>query len=360
MKKILFNTYNEGNITALINYYNQYLKSEYDNKIKIEYVNHYKYKDSKVAKFLKRAIDILGRYDLIVSDYPTKLYATSKKGIFVSHGYGTKKTPGNDELDNKKTMGFYRSMRKNVDYIVTLSQRDEEYYMRHESLEKYNLPKYVPLGLPRNDMLFDSIQIKNNTRNLKRELGIEENEKVVLYAPTWRGDSLKSDFNFSREDFIQLNEFLKKNNCKFLYRGHYLEGIVTNELITGLSNIKTVGFEEEPDTQKILCATDLLITDYSSIYIDFLAVGKAMAFLPFDKERYENYRGLAIDFNNDIETPGPKLNSMKELMEYIDDVIKGKDDYKLVRKQSQKLYYHYFDGESCKRFWDLIIKELNM
>lgn len=360
MKKILFNTYNEGNITALINYYNQYLKNEYGNKIKIKYVNHYKYKDSKFIKLSKRIIDMFGRYDLIVSDYPTKLYATSKKGIFVSHGYGTKKTPGNDELNNKKTMNFYRSMRKNVDYIVTLSQRDEDYYMRHATLEKHRLPEYVPLGLPRNDMLFNNIQIENNTRDLKKELGINSDEKVVLYAPTWRGYDLKNEFNFSREDFIQLNEFLKRMNCKFLYRGHYLEGIVTKELITELSNIQIVGFEEEPDTQKILCATDLLITDYSSIYIDFLAIGKAIAFIPFDKERYDRHRGLAIDFQNNIETPGPKLSNMKEVMEYIEDVIKGQDDYEQVRQQSQKLYYRYYDGESCKRFWDLILQELNL
>ncbi|MBN9900798.1 CDP-glycerol glycerophosphotransferase family protein [Bacillus thuringiensis] len=360
MKKVLFNTYNEGNITALINYYNQYLKNEYDNKLKIEYVNHYKYKDSKVIKFVKRLFDMFGGYDLIVSDYPTKLYATSKKGIFVSHGYGTKKTPGYDELDNKKTMNFYRSMRKNVDYIVTLSQRDEEYYMRHETLEIHRLPEYIPLGLPRNDMLFNNNQIEQNTRIFKKELGIGSDEKIILYAPTWRGYDLKNEFTFSREDFNRLNDFLKGMNCKFLYRGHYLEGIITKELIQGLSNVQIVGFEEEPNTQKILCATDLLITDYSSIYIDFLAIGKAIAFIPFDSEKYDRHRGLAIDFQNDIETPGPKLNNMEELMEYIKDVLKGQDDYEQIRKQSQKLYYHYYDGESCKRFWDLILKELNL
>jgi len=359
-KKILFNIYTYGNIEALLDFYNTYLsrKDEYKN-LEIKITGGFKlYNENKIMHYLKRIFSFIEKYDLVISDYPTRLFIRGRKGIFISHGYGTKKTPGLDEIKNKKKLKVFSFLRENIDYIITLSNRDEEYFLKCKYFEKLHLPKYVPLGLPRNDILFNKNFIDSSKREISEKYNIENN-KIMLYAPTWRGYKVADIFPFSIKDFERLDKYLEKHKWKLLYRPHYMEDIIDNQLIRGLKNIIKINFNDEPHTQKILASSDFLITDYSSIYIDFLILNRPIIFIPFDYEKYSRYRGLVIDFKDKSETPGEKILNMDELINYLKELEKGNDNYVNWRLLARKKFYKHFDGKSCSRIWNFINKIVN-
>jgi CDP-glycerol glycerophosphotransferase (TagB/SpsB family) len=104
----------------------------------------------------------------------------------------------------------------------------------------------------------------------------------------------------------------------------------------------------------------MVITDYSSIIVDYLIMNKPIAFIPFDEKIYDDFRGLVVDFKNDIETPGPKINTMEQLISYVKDIENGKDDFNGWRIKAQEYYYTYFDNKSTERIWHLILRCLSM
>lgn len=359
-KKILLSSYMHGNMEALISYYNKYVKESYDKDIEIVYLDLYEVnKLSRIPRYIKKFIMQLKRYDMVVTDYASPLLNTGKKVIFMDHGYGLKSMPGLDEINDLQTIKLGKIIREKTDYIVTLSERDEKYFYRLPELEKFKMPRYIPLGQPRNDVLFDKDFIDCARRDLRDKFKLKD-EKLVLYAPTWRGYDVSHVFPFSREDFVKLNAFLGSSGWKMLYRPHYLEDILTDKLLHGLNNIDLIGVDIEPYTQKILAGVDMVITDYSSIIVDYLIMEKPIAFIPFDLERYDSFRGIVVDFKSDIETPGPKIKRMDELIHYISEINKGNDYYTQYRKLSAEYYYTYFDNQSCERVWRLIIDCLSI
>lgn len=360
VKKILLSSYMHGNMEALIDYYRENLEQRYKGELELIYLDLFEInKLKKLPRYFRKFIESMKTYDMVISDYASMILKTGKKVIFMDHGYGLKSMPGLDEINDPNTIKLGKIIREKVDCIITLSERDEKYFYKLPVFEKYKLPKYIPLGQPRNDILFDSNFIDYARKDIRQKFKLKD-EKILLYAPTWRGYNVSDTFPFKREDFEKLNVFLKESGWKFFYRPHYLEDIVTKELVEGLDNIVMIDVNAEPYTQKILAGVDMVVTDYSSIIVDYLIVDKPIAFVPFDLKKYDDFRGIVVDFNNDIETPGPKVTSMGELMDYIEEVDSGNDSYESFRKQAVQYYYSYFDNKSCKRIWELVLKYLNV
>ncbi|MEK4150854.1 CDP-glycerol glycerophosphotransferase family protein [Carnobacterium sp. FSL E2-0243] len=347
-KKILVNTLGKGNMTTLVEFYKKNPNTSY----KVIYKEYAKYKKYGFKHIYNRLLDYTGRYDLVLSDYPTKLYSRAKKGIFVNHGYGTKATPGKEEFNNPKVMSVYDSMRENLDYIVTMGKRDENYYLKYDSNYTKRYPEYVPLGLPRIDCLFDSKEVEKQTTKIKAKYKIE-GKKILLYSPTWRNYDIKEYTSNLYQELGALNEYLKETDWIMIYRPHYISGIFEEQKLKEYDNILVITSETEPDVQPFLMASDVLMTDYSSIYLDFLVLNRPIIFLGFDYSYYAENRGLEIDYANYIETPGIKVSTFEETQKYLEE-LKEKDDYQSRREEAQQLFYEYLDGQSSQRIWNLI------
>ena len=145
-------------------------------------------------------------------------------------------------------------------------------------------------GTPRNDYL-----LYPNNELLQEHSYL--NKKVILYAPTWReyGDR-SSFFPFEDKDLERLNAFLETQDAYLLMRGHReeMERISENYGEEKLSRILPAHQEFFPDAQRLLAHVDVLVTDYSSIYLDFLLLDKPMIFIPYDLEKYQSYRGFPV------------------------------------------------------------------
>lgn len=187
-------------------------------------------------------------------------------------------------------------------------------------------------GYPRNDML-----VTGDGAAVRAALGISAEERVLLYAPTWRDDRAEM------VDFIDLQELAEQADAVVLVRGH------SRTLRAGKDRaaarvIDVTGF---PETAQLLLAADALITDYSSVMFDFSVTGKPMYFLVPD---LQHYRGQLRGFYFDLaqRAPGPLVSTQDELLSALaDDTLPGSfaPRYAAWRAQFNRLD----DGRAAER-----------
>jgi CDP-glycerol glycerophosphotransferase (TagB/SpsB family) len=211
-------------------------------------------------------------------------------------------------------------------------------------------------GQPRNDILF-----KNKIKGVEtaKERGIADElakrrqagNKIILYAPTFR-DTGGNVLLESGIDLEELNEFLKKRESFFLIKFHPSERITVDK---NFSQIKFI--PADTDIYTFLKNIDILITDYSSLYFDFLLLDRPIIFFPYDLDKYINKdRELYFDYHE--FTPGPKTYGFQELLELLEKFIVGQNDkYNNQRAKIRDLCFSYQDGKSAERIFDFLYKE---
>lgn len=175
-------------------------------------------------------------------------------------------------------------------------------------------------------------------------------DKVYLYMPTWRGN-LNDDFireaNF---DFEKLNDILVKQDRLFILKLHPAVRVLQNVNEKEFSNICFL--DKRLDIYPLLPFVDVLITDYSSIYYDFLLLNKGILLYPFDKERFiENSNDLAFDY--DEYTPGKRVYSMADFLSVI-----ASNDVLEIDDRDKKRILHAFWGKSDKNRLDLLYNKI--
>lgn len=209
------------------------------------------------------------------------------------------------------------------------------------------------LGFPRNDVFFQKT-------NAKIRMGISEIDKLIVWMPTFkhhvsgvRNDSKNEkndDSNFLCDaELLLLNEHLMQNHVFLMIKYHpgqdmrYVKNIA-------YSNIKTYVnqdlYEKNVNIYELLAESDALITDFSSVYVDYLLCDKMIG---FDISGMEDYR-LGFSVENPMEyMPGMKIGSMNDLLHFVDEVIKGKDPFDEERRRLKAKMHKYCDGESAVR-----------
>lgn len=142
-------------------------------------------------------------------------------------------------------------------------------------------------GSPRLDRLVSTgTQMR---ADIRRELGVEKNERVVLYAPTWRGGV--SDHEFDTDALISdLQVMAGVTGSRVFFRAHRL----TEKLVAG-ARIPVEVVPSDIDTNDLLSAVDVLVTDYSSIAFDYLTTRRSLIFYVPDMEEYKRERGLYLE-----------------------------------------------------------------
>lgn len=197
-------------------------------------------------------------------------------------------------------------------------------------------------GQPRNDGLFRRREAGEVLRGIYRDLDLPDFTKVLLYAPTHRDQGRVRLFPFGDMQGDELAAFLEREKILLCIRTH----IFTEELerVPESPRILWMNGERVEDVMEVLDVFDLLITDYSSIYIDFLLTGRPMLFLPYDKEEYLSGRGL--NFPYDKVTPGPKPETFKDFCGQIRELLAGDDRYRERRRRAGQ-YFNAVNEPCC-------------
>lgn len=217
--------------------------------------------------------------------------------------------------------------------------------------------KMIISGFPRTDTFFtnkyeyfwNDLFLEEIIKEIKQRK--KEKEMIFAYFPTFR--DLNTDLFLGTqktEEIVEFDEFLGEKNVKLITKFHY--GSVIRDIeFNELKNI--VILDHKIDLYPILKHIDCLITDYSSVYFDFLILNRPIIFYPYDLEQYENEdRGFILDYNE--YTPGRKVYNLEELKKAIIDIKDGVDSYKEERERIKKIMYKFVDGNSCDRIVKLL------
>lgn len=202
--------------------------------------------------------------------------------------------------------------------------------------------KVLITGYPRNDIFYNQ---KLSCENLKNKLNLSKYSKIISYLPTFR-DVETTIKPFSNKGIIKLNEYLKKKNYLFLLKKHPFDK--NFQSFQDLSNIKDFT-KEIDDVQEILIYTDLLITDYSSVFFDYMLTNNPVIYYSYDYEEYlKNCRGIYYNYYEEL--PGPFARNEEELYNLIStNSWFKKKEYKKKYKEFNNKFNKYQDGKSCER-----------
>lgn len=163
-------------------------------------------------------------------------------------------------------------------------------------------------GSPRLDRLITDGQALRTS--LRRTLGVDAEETLVLFAPTWRGGVDEHQFDTARL-IDDLSAMAGVSGSKVIFRAHRL----TERLISS-HQLPVDVVPSEIDTNDLLAAVDVLITDYSSIGVDFLPTGRPVIYYIPDVEEFSSERGLYVSPD---EFPGTVCRTRNELVGALDD-----------------------------------------
>jgi len=255
---------------------------------------------------------------------------------------------------------FYRKiMRKEENYSShLLIAPSEEAQNKMSTAFKVNKKNIKITGYPRNDAFYIESDLEDTYLYKKLKNIKQKKIKSLIYMPTYRnwGDFNLGDFILS--DIKNLNNQLSKLNIILFIKLH--PGDMKDEFIkNNFSNIIfVINKDIHYDIYPYLKLFDGLITDYSSIYFDYLLLDKPILFAPFDFDKYkENYRTFYYDYNE--YTPGYKAYSWSEIIKYLDIIfIKEKDIWREKRQKINKIFNKFNDDKNSFRVYKEIIKEL--
>jgi CDP-glycerol glycerophosphotransferase len=264
--------------------------------------------------------DVLGSAGYLVNNIDFDQWFVKRPGqrfLQTFHGYPAKsmglvqwraKRWGQRRIDAE----LDRTARK-WDLILTPSPEMDEHYRREYA---YDGPIHNQ-GYPRDDPLVspDAPVAREETR---RRLGIAPEQKVVLYAPTFR-DHLSTDHRAAvLADHLDLegaSEVLGPDYV-FLLRGHRFHAKGERRLA---STRRLVDVTDYPEVNDLILAADVAVLDYSSLRFDFALTGRPMVFLVPDLETYSGpVRGFLFDFAS--SAPGPLVRDATEVVELLRDI----------------------------------------
>lgn len=254
------------------------------------------------------------------------------------HGVGLKKVFG----ANKKTFTYKTIHEKNrikrffnmfvvrtqnakESYVISTSDEVSSYYPETFLVKKENL---IQMGQARNDIFF-----KQTEEDEKFPEYIKKN-KIITYMPTHRNFGKLDDNINTVMDLRALDAFCEENGYLFLVKRHmYSSGRVPKTL----KNIIDVS-NDNLDPQMLLKYTDILITDYSSCYTDYLLLDRPVIFYCYDLQKYLT-KSNEMYFEYEDVTPGPKAKDFDALMQALYDAVNHQDGYRQERKRVLDIFY---------------------
>ena len=178
--------------------------------------------------------------------------------------------------------------------------------------------KILQKGLPRTDILLNGDR-DSISQKVKSYLSINKNDKILLYAPTFRADMGVDKYTLPSEQILSELEKCTENNWTFVIHMH--TNVYNSKYWPGNSK-KVINASSYEDVQELLIAADFLISDYSSIISDFALLNKPILLYCPDLEEYLLDRGFNQNFN---DLPFPKAYTVFEVIKKLSTVISQKE-----------------------------------
>jgi CDP-glycerol glycerophosphotransferase len=210
----------------------------------------------------------------------------------------------------------------------------------------------VETGYPRNDLLLsaDAEAVREQTR---RWLGIPPGKTVVLWAPTWRDNQFGEGRGYAFPMVLDIARLARKlgDDHVILFRGHHLISDSLREM-SGDDGF-FVNVSHHPDIRDLYCASDVLVTDYSSTMFDYALTGRPILHLVWDLATYrDQLRGFYVDLAE--IAPGPLLENGDELALALTELSEISRQYAERYQAFRDRFCALEDGRASSRVWDLM------
>lgn len=299
-----------------------------------------------------------------------KFFSIRSKRIQLWHGVGFKNIALINEIPNYKSykykiIKFIKKITSSGCWYSYIFLSTSEFATKNIFNLSFRLweNKFIESSYPRNLYLENILNtnqlgyIDNNQKYIieKIQNQINQGKKIVGYFPTYRNDakinkSKEYIYPFdikNKEQFEEFDCYLNKNNIFVISKFHFAGDLSYIKKTNNYINLPI-----ELDIYPILKYIDIMITDYSSIYADFLFVNRPIIFYPYDLETYKN-QDKGFLFNYEDVTPGEKVFDLESLKKAILDNIED-DKFELERKKIKELYF----GKKNNDTFDLLIKKI--
>lgn len=260
----------------------------------------------------------------------------------------------------------YRT-RERLGYAGLITSSDIDSYAMGAMFYPLNYRQVWITGLPRNDFLSQEEDllpwyIRDSIQKIR---SVRQGRRLVLYAPTYRQTSVSSGahyYQFSEAEIERLKDLLRANGAILGYRPHYfknsdqyfnLDRYIDEKFIFDMSQ-KTI-----PEFSALARECDLLVTDYSSVYIEAVYLAKPVICFGYDIEHYESQEdGLLYDM--EMAFPGPIAKDFDSLIVAIQSQI-SLDKGSTVREQAtaRKMFFKYSDASNSSRVKEKVLKLLS-
>lgn len=161
-------------------------------------------------------------------------------------------------------------------------------------------------------------------------------DKIIAWLPTQRrqfGKTILDVIADSNLDLRKMNKFCSSNNSLFVIKAHFLDFEKASEIAQDFNHIFVYPYA---DPYPLLKFTDVLVTDYSSVFFDFLLLNRPILLMCYDLETYResakfyyDYEGLQI---------GPLCRIWNQVFDALDDISKNRDDYFYKRRETLRIF----------------------
>lgn len=281
-----------------------------------------------------------------------------KEQIYLNTWHGTPmKNMGFDIPGANVTQGNTARNLLSADYILSSgSYMTEIAYKKSYKMKEIFQGTVLEEGFPRTDVFFYEIRTEILRKLQNQGVSVDEKKKVILYAPTWKGDKY-SDPDMSLQDFYDVIKLAEKNidteKYQILVKPHQIVYHYMQQSKVDLGKEKEKFIPAVMDTNEILSVTDVLISDYSSIFFDYLATGRPILFYVPDLAEFQSYRGL---YFRTEQLPGPVAASKEELGRILHSMETFAQQYAGKREEARKSICPMDDGTVCSRIAETIFE----
>ncbi|KAA8362333.1 glycosyltransferase [Leuconostoc carnosum] len=232
-----------------------------------------------------------------------------------------------------------------TDYLLSPNKHMTNVFLNSYKLNGIWKGTVLEGGLPRNDFILQDHRKQVEHWFVENKLVFDTAKQNIIYMPTWRG----TDVNGANDVLVTLKNEVEKLVEKFgntynifikvhpfIYNSAQNSGLLQGYLIPN-----------SYDTNELFQATDILITDYSSVYFDFLITNCPILFYAWDNDVYEADRGMYFEADT---LPGPIAYTFKQLVDNIRNIESIKVEYANLYRKNKKQFVNYDDGNVTSRY----------
>lgn len=358
--RIMFETFFGKSYSDSPKYIYEYIAKTYPGKYELIWVLNERtklpYGGKRVKRFSLKYMYYLATSKYFVYNVRQPSFFKKRKGtVFFETWHGTPLKKLAFDLD--EVFGASPNYKKQIykqsrswDYLLAANQFSSDTFRR---CYRYD-GKMCECGYPRNDIMHAENRDEMAAK-VKKELNIPADKKVLLYAPTWRDDECYGHGQYKFELKLDLNRMKERLGDDYivLLRTHYY---IADSIDTTVYGDFTRNVSRYSDISELYLVSDIIITDYSSVFFDFANLKRPMLFYTYDLDKYRDIlRGFYIDMEKEL--PGPLLFTTDEVIDSILNIDAVTAKYAERYDEFYERFCGWEDGHGAEKCAKMILSK---